>query len=548
MEVPQVVLDFAPSGRNGNGTLTARIGGEVVHVDNLNVAKSKARADFLDKLCKGRITLDRKAIGDELMKLAADLADAKTPSDPAGLPELNATAVIRPERFITPDVSGLAVPSMTTMGEKVQGRWLLYLRWADGKKEVRPMAPTLDVGDGRRLFIHPDPGEPSPTARPGWSAEARRRWLDGEAAPDPAELFRAMATRFAEFVDLPQAVAPGVTATVVCWVILTYCYQAWGAVPYLYLGGPLGSGKSRVFEVLSRLVFRPMSSSNMTGAALFRSLHSQGGCLLLDEAERLRNTRDPATGEILSMLLAGYKRGGQATRLEPVGENGFKTVNFDVFGPKALACIAGLPPALASRSIPIMMFRSPPGSEKPKRRIDADPEEWEALRDALHVLTLEHGPTWLELSDRTDVCLAGMNGRDYELWQPLLALAAWIEEHGARGLLRMMQDHAMATIDAGRDDQTPDVDETLLRLLAERRMNLETPQPKEILDAARELDQVTFRQWSAKGVANVFRRYNIASSLLHGRRVYRTDFADLLRIQATYGLSLGIEEPQAHSE
>ena len=58
----------------------------------------------------------------------------------------------------------------------------------------------------------------------------------------------------------------------------------------------------------------------MTGAALFRTFHTQGGCLLLDEAERLRNTQDPATAEILSMLLAGYKRGGTATRLEPVGD------------------------------------------------------------------------------------------------------------------------------------------------------------------------------------------------------------------------------------
>ena len=102
----------------------------------------------------------------------------------------------------------------------------------------------------------------------------------------------------------------------------------------------------------------------------------------MDEAERLRNTQDPATAEILSMLLAGYKKGGTATRLEPVGDSGFKTVSFDVFGPKALACIAGLPPALASRAIPVTMFRSPPGSEKPRRRIDADPEGWQRLRDA----------------------------------------------------------------------------------------------------------------------------------------------------------------------
>ena len=70
-----------------------------------------------------------------------------------------------------------------------------------------------------------------------------------------------------------------------------------------------------------------------------------------------------------------------------------------MFGPKALACIAGLPPALASRAIPMTMFRSPPGSEKPRRRIDADPEGWQRLAIDLHALALEHGPTWLELPE-----------------------------------------------------------------------------------------------------------------------------------------------------
>ncbi len=105
----------------------------------------------------------------------------------------------------------------------------------------------------------------------------------------------------------------------------------------------------------------------MTAASLFRTLHARGGSLLLDEAERLKQARDPDVGEILSMLLAGYKRGGSAMRLEAVGDS-FRPVTFDVFGPKALACIAGLPPALASRAIPITMFRAAPGSPSESTR------------------------------------------------------------------------------------------------------------------------------------------------------------------------------------
>jgi hypothetical protein len=137
-----------------------------------------------------------------------------------------------------------------------------------------------------------------------------------------------------------------------------------------------------------------------------------------------------------------------------------------------------------------------------------------------------------------------MSGRDWELWQPLLALAAWVESNGAHGLLGLVQQHALATIDTAKDDQIGDADEILLRLLAERRVNMETPSPGEILAAAREAEPTVFRQWSAKGVANALRRYGLRTVEVHGRKVYssRATVADLRRIQATYGVALGLPE------
>jgi len=242
------------------------------------------------------------------------------------------------------------------------------------------------------------------------------------------------------------------------------------------------------------------------------------------------------------MLLAGYKRGGSAIRLEPVGDKGFRTVSFQVYGPKALACISGLPPALASRAIPITMFRAAPGSDKPRRRIDAAPSDWQRLRDHLHALALEHGPTFLGLADRVEVC-PEMNGRDFELWQPLLALASWIEEAEALGLLKLLQEHALTTIDSGRDDQIADADEVLLRILGEELAALGSPQPKDILHAAQDAEPNAFRNWTAKGVANALRRYGIRTNTYAGRKVYgKVTLGDLARIESVYGLTLGLPE------
>ena len=65
--------------------------------------------------------------------------------------------IVRPERFITRKVSGLAVPTMTTVDGKPAGRFRLYLQWADGKRERRTLPFFIDVADGQRLWIHPSP-------------------------------------------------------------------------------------------------------------------------------------------------------------------------------------------------------------------------------------------------------------------------------------------------------------------------------------------------------------------------------------------------------
>src|SRR5262249_52824594 len=150
------------------------------------------------------------------------------------------------------NLAGLAVPVVRDIGGQPIARWELYLRWPDGRRERRPLSGSLDLPDGSKLWIHPVPGEPASTFTSAWGATARRAWLTGMEAPDPADLFRALCERIAFFIDLPADVAAGTTATLALWVTLTYCYQAWGALPYLSIGGPLSSGKSRILEILAR--------------------------------------------------------------------------------------------------------------------------------------------------------------------------------------------------------------------------------------------------------------------------------------------------------
>ena len=530
-----LTLEWTPKGNNGGGTLTARMGQDVLHLDHGNLARAEFRRKFIGALCKDRQGIERQAVEAELLRLAA----APTRNPETLPPDVGEYAIVRPERFIHRAVSGLAVAERAVEDGRVVGRWALLLRWADGKRESRPLADCLDLPDKSRLWVHPRPGEPLPTMEPGWSLAARRAWVEGAGAPDAAGLFRRLCERIAYFLDLPPEKAPGTLATLGLWSMLSYVYPVFDAVPYLYVGGPLGSGKSRVFEILSRLAFRPRVSSNLTAACLFRTLHQQGGVLLLDEAERLREST-PDVSDILSMLLAGYKRGGRATRLEPVGDL-FKTVEFDVYGPKAVACIASLPAALASRCIPLTMFRAGPGSEKPRRRIDADPGAWSALRDDLHALAMEHGAAWLDLPTRSNVCPA-MSGRHYELWQPLISLAVWLESSGADGLGNVLRRHALETIEAAQDDALPDADETLLRIAAEKvTMGLRFG-PSDVLNAAQQADPPMFSRWMSKTVSKRLQLYGfpVPRRSTHGIRVFDVGLDVLRRIQQNYGVDLGV--------
>jgi hypothetical protein len=532
-----------PTGRGTVATVTVRRRGEVVTVERLDLAKSKERqkfiADLRDRLGEDAYhLLDAEAVERDLAGWAADLAAPPKAAPPAEAVELGDGRVVRPERFILRDVSGLAVPRRLARGGEPVSEWMLYLRWQDGRREAMPLPEVLTVG-GERVFIAPRPPEPPPSMLPGWSAAGRSEWLAGSSPMPPDELCSLLIKGFAKYLDLPSETAAGTVAMLTCWSLLSYVFPVFDAVPYLAVGGPAGSGKSRVFELLGQVALRPLSTSNVSNPALFRSLHAFGGVALLDEAERLRDSRSPEVQELLSSLLAGYKRGGCATRCEAAGDGQFIMRHFAVFGPKALACINELPPTLATRCLAVPMFRSPPGSPKPKLRVEADAERWQMLRDGMHSLAMEHGSEWLDLPARQDV-VPEMSGRNFELWQPLLSIAAWLEDHGAHGMLDLLRRHALLLIESSREAATPPDDEALLRALARAVGSGIAPTAGELLATVQDVEPSLFHKWSARAVAAHLGRYGLRSRKCNGRHIFEPSPGDLLRVQQSYGIDLDL--------
>ncbi|MBP7935827.1 MAG: hypothetical protein KA354_14360 [Phycisphaerae bacterium] len=419
--------------------------------------------------------------------------------------------------------------------------WSQYLQWSDGRREVRPLLEMLDLPNGGRLWFEPRPGAPQPGLAPHWSTVGRKQWLEGKT-PDAAGLFHCLSETIRRFVVLPDEDAAGACATVALWTMLTYCFPAWPAVPYLHITGPLGSGKTRLLEVLSRLVWRPTLASSLTAGVLYRTLHESGGTFLLDENERLAEKGSQAS-ELRTALLAGYKAGGHVHRLQKDGD-GFRAVQFDVYGPKAMGSIGDLPPALASRCIQLRMLRARGDHSQVQARLDADPEVWQGLRDDLHAFTLTHAGEIVRVARAQDELTRTMSGRDAELWRPLFALAVICERASAVGLVSGLREFAGRAVDIGLEDAAPEPDETLLTVLAECVIWQQTDvTPKDVLERAKKTDPVTFSRWTPHRVASVLKRYGVLTHKTGGgrRSYHRVTVQQLSRVASRYGLCIPLE-------
>src|SRR4051794_7580478 len=66
-----LLFDFKPQGNAGKGILCAKLGVDPVYTQKLDITDASARSKFTAALCKGRTGIDRKAVAQELEKLAA---------------------------------------------------------------------------------------------------------------------------------------------------------------------------------------------------------------------------------------------------------------------------------------------------------------------------------------------------------------------------------------------------------------------------------------------------------------------------------------------
>ena len=253
---------------------------------------------------------------------------------------------------------------------------------------------------------------------------------DPELWPEPVngvEVFEKLRDTFDKFVSLPA----GASTALALWVLFAHAHEAFDVSPLLAVTSPVKrAGKSTLFYVLSRLVPRPLLTSNMSAAAVYRAVEAMAPTLLADEADSWFSMK----GDIRGIWNSGHVRWG-AHVLRSLGSGGLEDLS--TWCPKGLALIrkvpGDLPSTVADRSIVIAMQRRKPDEPISRMRLGRLEAELSPLRMKAARWSADELATLREVDP---VVPEGLDDRTADNWRPLLAIAEVVGEEIASAARR----------------------------------------------------------------------------------------------------------------
>ena len=300
----------------------------------------------------------------------------------------------------------------------------------------------------------------------------------------------------------------------VLWIAHTHLMDCWEFTPRIaFLSPERGSGKTRALEITEALTPNPVHAVNVSPAYLFRKVGDEEGgrpTILYDEVDTLFGSKVQDTGEIRGLLNAGHRRGAVAGRCMVVGKR-VMTEEIPAYCAVALAGIGNLPDTIASRAVIIEMRRRAPH------------ERVESFRRRLHFPEGENIGTMLarwcahqapELDGVEPEMPQGVNDRDADCWEPLLAIADtaggdWPERARAAALALV----------AAASDRTITTGVQLLSDLREIFGRAEKLSTEVILCRLRELPESAWadiygKPLNDRGLASRLKKYGVKSKVI----------------------------------
>jgi putative DNA primase/helicase len=228
---------------------------------------------------------------------------------------------------------------------------------------------------------------------------------------DPAELLDDIRRTIHRFVVCDKEILDAVTL----WATSTYLIDRAQVAPILVISAAeMRCGKTQLLSLVGLLCRRPLSTSNMTSAVVYRAIEAYGPTLLMDEADAFIK----GDKGFQSILNSGHTR-GMSKVWRVVGKDQDPQA-FQTWGAKAIAGIGTfLSKTTLDRSIRVELRRKRP-DEKAERLRHADPAPFERLRRQLARFAEDAGET---IGNMRPELPDELNDRAQDNWEPLLAIA-----------------------------------------------------------------------------------------------------------------------------
>ena len=213
------------------------------------------------------------------------------------------------------------------------------------------------------------------------------------------------------------------------YVLLTWIYDSFNALPYLRGMGEPGAGKSELMRRIGHVCYRLMTASGAnTSASFFRATEMYRGTVFIDEAD-LHDGGD-MSNDIIKFLNQGAMKGNPIWRLEetygPDGSKSYEPATYQTFCPKLIAMRKDFKDsAVGSRCLTLkLMPREPIELKSAGVRLYIDEEFREKavlLRNMLLRWRLEHWQPEIQVNE--DLMDLEISSRLNQVTMPLKALA-----------------------------------------------------------------------------------------------------------------------------
>ena len=172
-------------------------------------------------------------------------------------------------------------------------------------------------------------------------------------------------------------------------------------------------GKSQLLFLIGRLVRRPLSASNISPAALFRSIELWRPTILIDEADTFIKDNEDLRG----ILNGGHTR-ESAFVVRVVGKDHIPH-QFNIWGAKAIAGIGHLSDTLMDRAINLQLRRKLENEHVTRLRYIGE-DKFNILTRKLARFSIDYRNAIL--SSRPNLPSA-LNDREQDNWEALLSIA-----------------------------------------------------------------------------------------------------------------------------